>query len=47
MIDPYSNELLDRPRDDERLSAESLRCAECGSLVASLPQLLDHYDRRH
>lgn len=50
MIDPYDGGLSDSPidlRDEESTAREALRCDVCRALVASLPALLDHYDRRH
>lgn len=51
MIDPYTDKLLGELLadiiDDEPQARESLRCDICRALDASLPALLDHYDRRH
>lgn len=49
MIDPYDGGLSEVAPlvEDEPEAREALRCDVCRALVASLPALLDHYDRRH
>lgn len=50
MIDPYTDEALlsiSPDDDDDRPARSTLRCDECGRLLAGISQLVDHLERRH